>query len=293
MSPPAFQDRVFDLGGIGCHYIDEGRGEPVVLVHGNPTRATFFQPLLDGLRDRYRVVAPDHVGCGRSDKPDDGRYEYRLRRRIDDLDALLAHLHVEDGVTLVLHDWGGMIGLGWASRNPARVRRLVVLNTAAFLLPAGKRLPWSLWLARNTPLGPLLVRGCNAFSRGLVRYGAARPLSPEARRRYLEPYDSWGNRVGVLRFVQDIPMKPGDPSYDLVRSIQDGLHRFADVPMLVCWGAKDFVFDLDFLAEWRRRFPAAEVHVFEDAGHLVLDDAGDRIGPLVTDFLARHPVRRP
>jgi haloalkane dehalogenase len=293
VSAASSESHFLELGRLRYHYLDAGQGEPVVMVHGNPTSGMFFEPLIRRLRGRYRVVAPDHIGCGGSDKPDDFRYEYRLRRRIDDLDALIARLGLGEGLTLVLHDWGGMIGMGWATRHPQRVKRLVVLNTAAFLLPEGKKLPWSLWVARNPLLGPILVRGLNLFSLGLLRYGAVHPLPPASRRKYLAPYDSWRNRIGVLRFVQDIPLAPGDPSYDLAVSVQNSLDRFGDVPMLICWGEKDFVFDDYFLQEWRRRFGAAEVHTFADAGHLVLEDAGDRIAPLVEDFLERHPVGTP
>jgi haloalkane dehalogenase len=288
-----FESRFLDLAGLRYGYLDEGQGEPVVMLHGNPTWSFFFRNLIAGLRDRYRVIAPDHIGCGLSDKPDERRYEYRLHRRVDDLGALLDHLDLGDRLTFILHDWGGMIGMAWASRHPERVARLVVLNTAAFLLPQGKKLPWSLWLIRNTPLGPLLVRGLNAFCRGAVRYCVEKPMATAVRAGYLQPYGSWKERLAVLRFVQDIPLAPGDPSYDLVYSVQEGLERFRSVPMLICWGAKDFVFDDHFLAEWQQRFPAAEVHRFADAGHLVLEDAGDRILPLVWDFLGRHPVSTP
>ena len=146
-----------------------------------------------------------------------------------DLDELLEHLGVREKVTLVLHDWGGMIGMAWAHRQPERVGRLVVLNTAAFHLPPDKMLPWPLRLCRSPVLGPLLVRGLNAFSRAAVRWCVTRrPLTREARAGYLAPYDSWRNRVAVLRFVQDIPLRPGDPGYDLVSEVQDGLHRFRD-----------------------------------------------------------------
>jgi haloalkane dehalogenase len=187
----------------------------------------------------------------------------------------------------VLHDWGGMIGMAYAHRHPERVARLVVLNTAAFHLPSGKRLPWSLRLCRS-PAGPLLVRGLNAFCRGAARFCTRRPLPPAVRAAYLAPYDSWCHRLAVLRFVEDIPLAPGHPAYALVAEVEAGLHRFTNVPMLVCWGLRDFVFDQAFLGEWRRRFPAAEVHPFPEAGHYVLEDAGEEIGPLVYDFLRRH-----
>jgi cis-3-alkyl-4-acyloxetan-2-one decarboxylase len=280
-----------DRAGLRYHYLDEGAGEPVVMLHGNPTWSFYYRDLVRSLRDSYRVIVPDHIGCGLSDKPSDRHYRYTLASRVDDLELLLDHLGITNNVTLVLHDWGGMIGMAFASRHPERIKRLVVLNTAAFLLPPSKKLPWSLRMCGKSLLAPLLVRGLNAFSRAAVRLCVQRrPLAPEVRQGYLAPYNSWHNRIAVLRFVQDIPLRPSDPAYALVRSVQDDLARFRDVPMLICWGEKDFVFDAAFLAEWRRRFPDAEVHTFMDAGHFVLEDAGGEVAALVQHFLKRHPL---
>jgi haloalkane dehalogenase len=285
-----FTGHYLNLTGLRYHYLDEGRGEPLVMLHGNPTWSFYYRNLVLGLRENYRTIVPDHIGCGLSDKPDDSRYEYSLRQRVADLEALLDHLELRDNLTLVLHDWGGMIGMAYAHRHPERIKRLVILNTAAFPLPPGKRLPWSLRLCRNPVIGPPLVRGLNAFSRGAVRYCVSKPLSPEVRDGCLAPYDSWRNRIAVLRFVQDIPLTPGDRGFDLVNEVAVGLHHFAALPMLICWGERDFVFDRHFLDEWRRRFPAAEVHRFPDAGHYVLEDAGVEILSLIRDFLRRHPL---
>jgi olefin beta-lactone synthetase len=284
-----FTSRFLDLQGFRLHYLDEGQGEPVVMLHGNPTWSFFYRSLILGLRDSHRAIVPDHIGCGLSDKPDGSAYEYTLARRVQDLETLLEHLGLRKNLTLVLHDWGGMIGMAYADRHPLRIKRLIVLNTGAFFLPAGKRLPWSIWLGRNTPLGSWLIRGLNAFSRGALRYAVTRPLPPPVQQAYLAPYDSWANRIAILRFVKDIPLRPADPSYALVRQVQQGLSRFRDIPILICWGERDFVFDRHFLAEWQRRFPGAEVHRFADAGHYVLEDAGEKIVPLARDFLKRHP----
>jgi haloalkane dehalogenase len=277
------------LGGLRYHYVDEGGGEPLVMLHGNPTWSFYYRNLVLGLRDGYRTIVPDHIGCGLSDKPDDSRYDYSLRQRMADLEALLDHLELRDNLTLILHDWGGMIGMAFAHRHPERIKRLVILNTAAFPIPPDKRLPWPLKFSRTPMLGPLLVRGLNAFCRGALRYCVQKPLPSEVSNGYLAPYDSWRNRIAVLRFVQDIPLAPGDRGFDLVKQVADGLHRFASLPMLICWGERDFVFDCHFLDEWRRRFPASELHVFPDAGHYVLEDAGAEILPLIRDFLQRHP----
>jgi len=280
-----FRGRDLDVGGFRMHYLDEGAGETVVCVHGNPTWSFYYRQLVEALRGSHRVVVPDHIGCGMSEMPGDDRYRYTLERRIDDLEALMGRLALE-GVTLVVHDWGGAIGLGWAVRHPERVRRLVILNTAAFHLPPDKRLPWQLWLVRGTPLGALLVRGLNAFARGATHVACTRArMSRSVRNAYCAPYDSWANRRAVLRFVQDIPLEPGDPAYDVLSGIEHGLANLADRPALILWGARDFVFDHHFLAVWRRVFPSAEVHEFADCGHYVLEDAADRIIPLVKSFL--------
>jgi haloalkane dehalogenase len=289
-----FQNHFLNPAGLRYHYLDEGAGEPIIMLHGNPTWSFYYRRLVLALRDSYRCIVPDHIGCGLSDKPGDSRYRYTLSQRVGDLKVLLDHLEVTQDLTLVLHDWGGMIAMAYASRRPEAIRRVIVLNTAAFHLPKGKRLPWSLRMCRNQLLGPLLVRGLNVFCRGAASSGCRRrPMTAEIRKAYLSPYNSWKKRVAILRFVQDIPLRPGDSCYDLVSEVENGLHRFRHVPMLICWGEKDFVFDADFLAEWIRHFPEAEVHGFPDAGHYVLEDAAEEIIPTVHKFLSAHPIKQP
>ncbi len=282
-----FESHFATIGGHRYHYLDEGAGEPVVMLHGNPTWSFYYRNLVLGLRDNYRVIVPDHIGCGLSDKPSLNEYPYTLQRRVEDLATFLDSLDFPEKLTFVLHDWGGMIGMVYALKHLQRVRRLVLLNTAAFRIPPTKKLPWSLWLARNTWLGKVMVLRLNAFSRGALRYCTVRPLSPAIRAEYLRPYDTPAHRVAVLQFVRDIPLKPTDPSYHLVEEVENGLDNFKDVPTLICWGEKDFVFDDTFLEVWRSKVPHAEVHTFSDAGHYVLEDKPEEILELVREFLAR------
>lgn len=287
-----FESKYLSLGHGRLHYIDEGKGETLVFVHGNPSWSFLFRNLIKELRASYRCVAVDHIGMGLSDKPGDDGYEYTLERRVDDLEALLAHLGLKDGLTFVLHDWGGMIGLAAAVRCPSRVSRLVLMNTAGFLLPPGGMLPWQLKLARG-PLGEVLVRGFNAFSAGAARTCVTKaPLDAEVSALLTGPYASWGERISTIRFVQDIPLAPGDRAWALAKATQDGLDTLKAVPKLICWGEKDFVFDAKFLAEWRRRCPEAEVHAFPEAGHYVLEDEGPAVLAHVKRFLAAHPLQR-
>ncbi|MEI6894524.1 MAG: alpha/beta fold hydrolase [Colwellia sp.] len=281
-----FKRNYINRNGHQYHYINEGQGSPVVMVHGNPSWSFYYRNLVSQLSENHQCIVPDHIGCGLSDKPNDTGYDYTLKNRIDDLEALLEHLEVKENITLVVHDWGGMIGMGYAARYPDRIKRLVILNTGAFHLPKAKKLPPALWLGRNTFIGTLLVRGFNAFSGIAAIIGVKRkPMPKEIRKAYVAPFNSWKNRISTLRFIQDIPLKVGDRNYQLVTDISDSLSQFNKLPMLICWGLKDFVFDKHFLDEWQQRFPDAKVHAFDDCGHYILEDASDEVVPLINDFL--------
>lgn len=288
-----FTSHHLDLDGLSYHYLDEGSGEPVVMIHGNPSWSFYYRNLVAALRDRYRCIVPDHIGCGFSDKPGDDHYDYTLARRVDDLERLLDKLGLTEKITLVLHDWGGMIGMAYAVRHPQRIRRLVILNTAAFHLPKEKKFPLALKICRDTLLGALLVRGVNAFSLAASFVGCKRnPMPADLRRAYRLPYNSWRNRIATLRFVQDIPLSPGDRNYELVSKVAAGINQFRELPMAIFWGEMDFVFDLHFLAEWQQRFPAAEVHRYPDGGHYILEDMKEEVVPLIGEFLARTDSSR-
>ena len=288
--------------GISMSYLDQGPrdGEVVVMLHGNPSWSYYWRTLVAGLSDpasgqRYRCIVPDHVGMGLSDKPDDylaskPRYDYTLQSRVDDLEALLRHAGVDDAtpVTLAVHDWGGMIGFGWALKHAAQVKRLVVLNTAAFPMPATKAMPWQLALGRDYFVGELLIRTFNAFSAGASWLGVERKMPADVRRAYVAPYDSWKNRIATIRFMQDIPLSPKDEAWPLVEAAGKALPSFADRPVFIGWGLKDFVFDHHFLKGFEEALPRADRHAYDDAGHYVLEDKHELLVPRIRDFLDRN-----
>ena len=286
-----FKRNFLDLNGQQYHYINEGEGEPVVMIHGNPSWSFYYRNVVTSLAKTHQCIVPDHIGCGLSDKPDDEHYDYTLTQRIDDLETLLDHLNVRENITLIVHDWGGMIGLGYAARYPERIKKLVILNTAAFHLPDTKVFPWALWLGRNTGLGALLVRGFNAFSGIASIIGVKRKaMDAEIRQMYVAPFNTWSNRISTLRFIQDIPLKPDDRNYQLVSDIAASLSQFSNLPMLICWGMKDFVFDHHFLTQWQQRFPDAVVHKFDDCGHYILEDAKEEVVPFIHDFIVNDAL---
>jgi cis-3-alkyl-4-acyloxetan-2-one decarboxylase len=276
--------------GLHQSYLDEGKGYVVVMLHGNPSWSYYWRHLVLGLQDNYRCIVPDHIGMGLSDKPDDAKYRYTLQSRVDDLDRLLDSLNLGDNITLAVHDWGGMIGFGWALKHAKRIKRLVILNTAAFPLPAEKPLPWQLYLGRNMALGTLLIRGFNAFAGGAVRDGVVNKMPRAVANAYVAPFDSWANRISTSRFVQDIPLSANDAAWSLLEASEKCLSQYADRPTFIGWGLKDFVFDHHFLKGFQKALPNAEQHVFEDAGHYVLEDKYSVLVPAIRKFLDANPT---
>ncbi|MFN4151534.1 MAG: alpha/beta fold hydrolase [Candidatus Sericytochromatia bacterium] len=286
-----FEHNYVHVNDLRYHYVDEGSGNPVIMVHGNPSWSIYYRNLVNALKDTHRCIAPDHIGCGFSDKPSDNEYKYHLESRINDLENFILKLKLDKPITLVVHDWGGYIGMGFATRHPDKVERIVILNTGAFHLPEGKKVPAILRLCRDTSFGTLLIRGFNLFAVITSIIGCKRKIMPsEIRKAYCSPYNSWKNRIATSRFVQDIPMVPEDPSYNTLTQIEQNLHKLENKKILICWGEKDFVFDKHFLNKWIKIFPKPEVKRFSDCGHYVLEDAGSEIVDYIKDFLERNPI---
>ena len=253
------------------NYVDAGEGRPVLFVHGNPTWSFYWRAALTALQRTHRVIAPDHLGCGLSDKPQD--WSYRLADHIDNLERLVLALNLRD-ITLVVHDWGGAIGMGVATRHPDRFRDFVITNTAAFRAP---KIPIRIAVCRTPILGELAVRGLNGFAGAAVYMATERGLSPTARAGLLAPYDSWQSRIATHRFVLDIPMRPSHPSWETIVAIEDGLPALAAKPMRLVWGERDWCFSPWFRLEFERRFPAARSFPLADVGHYVMEDAPDQL----------------
>ncbi len=270
------------VDGGRMHYIDEGpKDAPVMLcVHGNPTWSFYWRVLVQKFAGEFRVIVPDHIGCGLSDKPQD--WDYRLTNHVENLQTLIDTLSLQD-ITLVVHDWGGAIGMGVATHQPSRFSRFVVTNTAAFL---SKSIPPSIAVVKVPGFGALAVRGGNAFARVATWRAVNQPLTAQARAGLLYPYGTWADRIATLRFVQDIPLSPSHPSYAELARIDENLGCLKQHPMLICWGDADFCFTPQFREEWERRFPTALVHHWSDVGHYVMEDAHARVVSAMADFLA-------
>lgn len=276
-----FESHWFEVDGHVQHYIDEGEGPVLLMVHGNPTWSFAWRRLIKDLSHDYRVVAVDHLGCGFSEKPQDRRV-YTLHEHIQRLASLVRLLGLQQ-ITLFAHDWGGAIGMGCAGRLADRFQRFVLMNTGAFRSQA---IPFRIALCRIPVLGTLGDRGLNLFARAALTMAVEKPLSPAARAGFIAPYDSWSNRIAVHEFVQDIPLGPSHRSHATLMEVELSLEQFRDHPMQLVWGMKDWCFTpRDFLSEFCRRFPNAHSLELPRAGHYVFEDAPVELLKQVRIFL--------
>ena len=250
-------------------YLDEGTGdEAVVMVHGNPTWSFYYRNIVLGLRGSIRCIVPDHLGCGLSDKPPG--FDYTLGEHITNLRALLDSLKLTK-IHLIVHDWGGPIGLGTALARPEQLGRVVILNTAAF---ADTVVPLRIRMCRVPVLGELLVRGFNGFAGPATWMSVTRPLEPDVKQGFLYPYDNWANRIATHRFVVDIPSGHDTASDRALAGVEKKLPILKDKPVRILWGGQDFCFNRHYYDRWRKLLPDAKGDYLENAGHYVLEDEG-------------------
>jgi len=267
-------------------YVDEGSTEhaPIVMVHGNPTWSFVYRKLINGLRDSYRCIAPDHIGFGQSHKP--YHWSYTPQDHAANLARLLDALDLKN-ITLVVQDWGGPIGLSYAVRHPKRVSRLVILNT--WMWPVNESLYYRAFSGvMGGPLGRFLCRNYNTFVNTIVPMatGDKSKLTPEIMHHYRAPLPTGDSRKGTWVFPRQIIA-----STDWLAGLWGERAKIAAKPTMLAWGMKDIAFREDVLARWQQSIPHAEVHRFESAGHFVQDEMGDDIAALIRSFI-QTPVAR-
>ncbi len=259
-------------------YVDEGAPDapPIGLLHGNPTWSFLYRAIIPKLSGRYRVIAPDHIGFGLSDKPADPAW-YTLERHIANFTALVESLDLKN-VTLVLHDWGGPIGLGYAVAHPENIARLVLMNTWASVphTPELPELNWALRVARG-PLGSFTVRQLNLFVKLAMRRAVERRLTPRELEAYRFPFPDAASRAGVLAFPRMIPLRPSDAAWQTMSNIEAGLAKLT-APAEILWGKRDPVFSGLYAYLLRDRLKNAREPLFlENASHFVPEEAPDAI----------------
>ncbi|OUR97176.1 alpha/beta hydrolase [Halobacteriovorax marinus] len=274
-----FNPKTIELkNGHTMSFVDEGTGPVVIMVHGNPTWSFYYRNVIKTLQSDFRVIVPDHLGCGLSDKPQD--YDYTLENHIGNLLELLEDLGIKE-YNLIVHDWGGAIGMGLATRNPENVLKTVILNTAAF---TDDTIPTTINICKNSFFGEWLVRKFNAFAWPATFMAVKKPLSSIIKSGYLLPYDSYENRIATARFVKDIPMDKKHPTWDVLKDIEEKLPTLK-CPKLLLWGEKDFCFSMHFFKRWKNIYPDALNITYPKAGHYILEDEREEVNLEIGNFL--------
>jgi cis-3-alkyl-4-acyloxetan-2-one decarboxylase len=270
-----FEARFVSVGDTRLHYVDEGSpdAQTTLFVHGNPTWSYLWRrPIAELAGDARRCVAFDHMGFGRSDKPP-YLSAYTLQVHIDNAVKFVDALDLDD-ITLVVHDWGGPVGLGAFVQRRERFREIVLLNTWAWELPSF--LPPFLREFRTAGLGEILALGGNLFVESIPGGMAQRDVDPLMMEAYRAPFPDYWSRAATLAFQREIPLTERDPSAPLLRRIHDELEQL-DIPVRIVWGMRDRVFQPMFLDQWLEIFPKAEVTRIPGAAHFVPEDAPDEL----------------
>lgn len=277
---------------VRLHYVDERPNDhdasTILCVHGNPTWSFYFRSIISRFRHTHRVVAIDHVGCGLSDKPQN--YPYQLAQHTANLVRLIDALDLQK-VTLVVHDWGGAIGLGAAIERIDRFRGLLVLNTAAFPPPY---VPYRIAACRIPLLGSWAIRYANAFARAAIYMAIDRlpRLSSNARNGLLAPYDSPRNRIAIDGFVRDIPTSPEHPTWNVLMRLESNLPRLSGLPIRFVWGMRDWCFRPECMERLNLAWPNASRRELMDVGHYVMEEAStevlEELQKMVDDDVGRH-----
>ena len=271
-----FEPHYVEQDGLRMHYLDEGAGRPVLLLHGEPTWSYLYRKVIPGLTPAARAIAPDYFGFGRSDKPlrrEDYTYDFHTGSIV----RLVEELDLRD-LTVVVQDWGGPIGLRLAVEQPDRVARLVIMNTGI----GGGRPPSEEWLRFRDwmrRLGTELIPG------RLIQLSAVQPLSEEIEEAYSAPWPVAESKAGVLAFPELVPISPDHPDTPAHLAVREQLARW-EKPALVLFSDSDPIFSPRHAERIAAHIPGAlEAEIVEGAGHFLQEDKGEEIGARIARFV--------
>jgi len=269
------EHRFLNLDGGRIHYIDEGAGETLLLLHGNPSWSFLYRKIITALKSDFRCVAMDYPGYGMSDAP--AGYGFTPKEHSDVLERFVDRLALRN-FTMMVQDWGGPIGLGLGGRRPELVRRLIVGNTFAWPLDRELRIRIFSWVMGG-PIGRSLTAAFNFVPKFFFARGLARRPNPEVLRMYLAPWRDPARRAAAV-----IAPRQLIAAADYLRQVEGNLPKLADRPALIVWGTKDFAFREPERERFERFFPKHKTVLLDDASHFLQEDAGERIASAIRDF---------
>ena len=273
-----FKHRYITVGQNRIHYVDEGEGRTLVLFHACPMWSFAYRSQIAEFSRDHRVIAFDMLGFGLSDKPHD--FDYTLTGHINLTESLIGAMDLKD-ITLVMHGWGGTIGMGFAVRHPNLISGLVVLNSMAF---SDFPLPWRLYPCRAPWLGAKIILDLKMLQFGVNK------LPHVIAEAYRYPFRSKESRIPLLRFIEDIPVTPEAESAQTILTIETRLWMFNNKPSCIIWAMRDWLYNVKSLKRWERCLPNASVHLLPDAGRYMQEDAPDKVNAIMREFLAENKL---
>ena len=275
------EHRFIELNGARIHYVDEGKGDTLLLLHGNPSWSFLYRKMIPPLRNEFRCVAPDYPGYGMSSAPPG--YGFTPPEHSAVLEKFVDKLGIKD-LTMMVQDWGGPVGLGLAGRRPELVKRLVIGNTFAWPLNESFRVQMFSRMAGG-PVGRALTLAFNFTPKLFFKRGLAQKISPEVLALYLAPWKDRGRRkpatIAPRQLIKAAPY---------LREVESNLHKIADRPALIVWGTADFAFGEAERTRFESIFKDHETILFEKASHFLQEDEGERIAEAIRAFSKKHPI---
>jgi haloalkane dehalogenase len=279
-----FKPHFKTINGFRMHYVDEGEGEPILCLHGEPTWGYLYRRFIPPLSEANRVIVPDHMGFGKSDVSENR--PYTLAQHIENLTKLVLELNLSD-ITLVGQDWGGPIMFGFAVNYPGRVKRLVIMNTGVGVFPEGAR-TWVSDMIENGTYDAILGNLKDTMPSLLaLGVGKATKITETMIQAYIAPFPNKDSCRGALAFPLDIPVGRNHPSAPLMHSILERTALLSDKSKVIIWGLQDPVFPRTILDSWLKVYPGTEVHELPEASHFLQEDAPDEIVKIIQEFLFR------
>ena len=273
-----FKHHYFKVNDTTMHYVYEGEGEVLLFVHVTPSWSFEFRNVIKFLSKKYRCIAIDHIGFGLSEKP--AKYDYTVQNHTASLLKLITHLQLNQ-FTMLVHDFGGIIGLAAAEQIPEKIKGLVILNTWCRSIqdePEYKKMKMIL----GSPFMPLLYRYLNFSAKYILpaAFGERSRLTPEIHQHFLRPFSKASERNGTIAFAKSLLR-----DQDYYASIGKKLSILKDKPVLIIWGMKDEFITEKHLLWMQEQFPGSKVVRYDDAGHFVLEEKSVVAGPVIAEFM--------
>jgi haloalkane dehalogenase len=277
-----FKPNFKKINEFNMHYVDEGGGEPILCLHGMPTWSYLYRKFIKELSKTNRVIAPDAMGFGKSDVPQNKNYV--MQEHVDNLKELVLDLNLNN-ITLIVQDWGGPIGFGMAVNYPKKIKRLVIMNTSIGVMKEGRK-PWYAPLEEKG-IYKQFIMNINGVIKGGIHNKER--LTETMIKAYEAPFPSEKYYLGAYAWPKDIPVGESHPSASIMKFVRNNLNRLKEKRKLLVWGLKDPIFPERLISWWNNIFPGIETHKIKNASHFLQEDAPEEILKIIRVFLKNNP----